>query len=266
MAGDKRGLMNLQGSVAIITGASSGIGAATAHELARQGAIVVLAARRGDNLQALADAITFHGGRALAVPTDVSRREEIDHLVQKTLETYGRVDVLVNNAGIGLGSSVSDSDDVAMQQIIDVNLLAPARCIQAVLPYMRRQGGGVIVNIGSVAGEVASSGLYAATKFGLRGLSDALRRELRRDNIAVVLIAPGFIRTPMTEGVKLPMPGPETVARAVVKAIQHPRRRIIVPWFYAPPVYMAKLLPGLVDWVTSSGPVQRYYRERNRTA
>ncbi len=258
--------MNLRGSVVIITGASSGIGAATARELARRGATVVLAARRMEELQVLAGEIDREGGHALAVPADVTQRSDIDRLVQTVLEAYGRIDVLVNNAGIGAGSSVSDSDDAAMQRIVDVNLLAPARCIQAVLPQMRRQAGGVIVNIGSVAGEVASIGLYAATKFGLRGLSDALRREFRRDNIAVVLIAPGFIRTPMTVSHKRPMPGPEVVARAVVRGIERPRRRIIVPWLYTPLVYIAKLLPGLVDWLVGSGPIQRYYRQRKRTA
>ena len=200
------------------------------------------------------------------MPADVTQRSDIDRVVQTTVETYGRVDVLVNNAGIGVGSSVAGSDDAAMRRIIDVNLLAPARCVQAVLPQMRRQGGGVIVNIGSIAGEVANTGLYAATKFGLRGLSDALRRELRRDNIAVVLIAPGLIRTSMTASVKLPMPGPEVVARAVASAIERPRRRIIVPWFYTPLVYIAKLLPGLVDWLVGSAPFQRYYRQRERAA
>ena len=258
--------MNLRGSVVIVTGASGGIGAATARELARRGATVVLAARRVEELQALAGEIDRAGGHALVVPADVTQRSDIDRLVKTTLETYGRIDVLVNNAGIGVGSSIAGSDDAAMRRIIDVNLLAPARCVQAVLPQMRRQGGGVIVNIGSIAGEVANTGLYAATKFGLRGLSDALRRELRRDNIAVVLIAPGLIRTSMTASLKLPMPGPEVVARAVASAIERPRRRIIVPWFYTPLVYIAKLLPGLVDWLVGSGPMQRYYRQRERTA
>jgi NAD(P)-dependent dehydrogenase (short-subunit alcohol dehydrogenase family) len=258
--------MELRGSVVIITGASGGIGAATARELARQGAKVVLAARRESELRALQGEIAATGGQALAVPADVSRREDIDRLVASTIAAYGRVDVLINNAGISAGSSIATSNDETLQRIVDVNLLAPARCIQAVLPQMQRQGGGLIVNVGSVAGEVATSGLYAATKFGLRGLSDAMRRELRRDRIGVVLIAPGFIRTPMTAGVKLPMPGPEAVARAIAGAIRRPRRRVIVPWPYLPLSYIAKALPWLVDILLGSRIFQDSSRNRPRTS
>ncbi len=257
--------MKIRGAVALITGASSGIGAATAHELARRGATVVLAARRVAELETLAAEIAQRGGQALAVQADVARREDIDRLVRTAIDTYGRIDVLINNAGIGAGSSVSDSDDAAMQRIVDVNLLAPARCIQAVLPHMRKEGRGVVVNIGSVAGEIATSGLYAATKFGVRGLSDALRLELRRDNIAVVLIAPGFIRTEMTADLRFPMPGPELVARVIADAIVRPRRKIVVPWWYQVLIYGAKLLAWPLDWLLGSKFVQNFQRQRKRT-
>jgi len=258
--------MEVRGSVVVITGASSGIGAATARELARKGAKVVLAARREAELRALHADITAAGGEALVVQTDVGRREDIDRLIATTLDTYGRVDVLINNAGISAGSSIATSSDAALQRIVDVNLLAPARCIQAVLPPMRRQEGGLIVNVGSVAGEVATYGLYAATKFGLRGLSDAMRRELRRDKIDVVLIVPGFIRTPMTMGVKVPMPGPEAVARHIAAAIRRPRRRIVVPWPYLPLAYIAKALPWLTDILLGSRAFQDNAQERPRTS
>jgi NAD(P)-dependent dehydrogenase (short-subunit alcohol dehydrogenase family) len=251
--------------VVIITGASSGIGAATVRLLARHGAKVVLAARRAAEIEALAADINRSGGQALAVPTDVSAPAEIDRMVEQTLERFGRVDVLINNAGIGAKRAIADSDDETMERVIDVNLLAPARCTRAVLPAMRRQGGGTIVNIGSVAGEVATSGVYSATKFGLRGLSDSLRRELRHDNIAVVLIVPGLIRTPMTGGMDLPMPGPEVVARAVARAITHRPRRIIVPWAYGPMIYLAKFLPWLADIMIGSRLFQRQSRRRAST-
>jgi short-subunit dehydrogenase len=114
-------------------------------------------------------------------------------------------------------------------------------------------------------GEIGVSALYSGTKIGVRGLSDALRRELRRDHIAVVLIEPGFIRTEMTAGMPLPLPGPDVVAHAVAGAIRSPRRTIIVPWYYVPLALVAKLLPGPVDWLVGSGLFQRLYRRRTRT-
>ena len=257
--------MELQGAIAIITGASGGIGATTARELARQGATVVLGARRMAELQAVADEIGRQGGRALAVQTDVAHREEIDRLVQTALDTYGRVDVLVNNAGIGTGSFLSNTDDAAMERIIDVNVLAVARCTQAVLPQMRRQGSGVIVNLGSVAGEIATGGLYGATKFAVRGLSDALRRELRQEGIAVVLIEPGFVRTEMTADLRFPLPSAELVARAIVDGIRRSRRRIVVPWYYQLLIYPAKLFPQVADWILGSRTALRFYHQRKRT-
>lgn len=256
--------MRIQGSVVIVTGASSGIGAATARLLARRGATVVLAARRKGEIHAIAGEIEQAGGRALAVPTDVTSRIEIDRLVERTVDAYKRVDALVNNAGTGGGGTIADSDE-QMRQVLEVNLLAPGRLVQAALPHLRRQGGGIIVNIGSVAGEVGVSGMYSASKFGLRGLNDALRRELRADNIQVVLIEPGFIRTGMTAGLRLPIPGPAVVARAVAAAIERPRRTVVVPWYYMPPILLVKLFPGLADRIIGSKQAQRRYREREHT-
>jgi NAD(P)-dependent dehydrogenase (short-subunit alcohol dehydrogenase family) len=234
--------------VAIVTGASSGIGEATARELARRGFAVVLAARSADRLEAVKRAIEAQGGRALAVPTDIRLRADVDRLVAAAVATFGRIDVLVNNAGVSDRSTLLEGDDEVLRRLVEVNLLGPARCVQAAGPYLRRQGG-VIVNVGSVVGEVAATGLYPATKFGLRGFTDSLRREMRDSRIAVVLVEPGFIRTPMTVGVRLPMPGPGIVARTIANAVEHPRRRVIVPWVYVPVVYASKLLPGLVDFL-----------------
>lgn len=254
--------MEINGSIVIVTGASSGIGAAAAQALARRGATVVLAARRLEELQTLAQTIERAGGRALVVPCDVSQHSDIERLAQITVDTYGRIDVLVNNAGINAGYTAANVSDDYLQRIVAVNLLGPIRCARAVIPHMQRQGGGLIINIGSIAGEVATNSLYSATKFGLRGLTDALRRELRHDRISVVLIAPGFIRTPLTKGLKLPMPGPEVVAETIARMIERPRRRAIVPWPYGPVMYLAKLCPWLADLIIGSRSFQRSYRER----
>lgn len=235
--------MQLHGSAIIITGGSGGLGSATARELARRGARVVLAARRPEPLARVAAEL---GASAIACPTDVRERAQIDRLVQTTLESFGRLDGLVNAHGVSRGARVLTDPDADLQEMVETNLLALARTAQAVVPTLKARGGGVIVNIGSVAGEFGSLGLYSATKFGVRGLSDALRRELRREHIAVVLIEPGFIRTPMTEGLRVPMPGPEVVGRAIANAIERPRARVIVPWPYVPLVYLSKV-PGLAD-------------------
>lgn len=256
--------MELNNAVVIITGASSGIGAATARALARRGAKVVLAARRTDQLAALAAEIERDGGMALPVTADLSRAADCERVVEATLETFGRVDVVVNNAGINRGYTLETGDDEALREIVDINLLGPARLIRAALPHLRAVGGGIVVNIGSIAGEVATNSLYSATKFGLRGLTDGLRREHRADRISFVLVAPGFIRTPLTEGVKLPMPGPEAVANAVVAAIVRPRRRVVVPWPYAPLMYLAKALPWLTDAIVGGARFQRSYRNRKK--
>ncbi len=254
--------MQLQNAVIIITGASSGIGAETARELAQHGARLTLAARRTDQLTALAKEIDPGGERVLTVATDVSRREDIDRMVQATLDRFGRVDGLINNAGIGGGVGIEKADDARLEQTVTINLLAVARCAQVVIPQMKKRSQGVIVNVGSVMGEIAFPGMYAATKFAVRGLSDGLRRELRNDGIEVVLIEPGFVRTEMTQGLKFPMPGAEIVAKAIVRAIQHPRRRIISPWYYIFPVWLANAIPWGVDRVVGGKRVRRAYEER----
>ncbi len=158
----KGGSMNIAGSIVIITGASSGIGAATARELARRGATVVLAARRAEELNRMATDITHLGHKALAVPTDVGSRQSIDHLVAHTVEAYGRIDGVVNVAGIGGAGIIEQASDDVLEAMVMINLLAPARLIQAALPFMQHDGCAAIVNIGYIAGEMGTDEVWAA--------------------------------------------------------------------------------------------------------
>jgi NAD(P)-dependent dehydrogenase (short-subunit alcohol dehydrogenase family) len=244
--------MKISGSILIVTGASSGIGAATARELARRGATVVLAARRADELNKVVQDLTRLGQKALAVPTDVSSRASIDHLVAETVDAYGRVDGVVNVAGIGGAGVIQQASDKVLEQMVAVNLLAPARLIQAALPYMKHDGSAAIVNIGSIAGEMGTSGMYSATKFGLRGLSDSLRRELWTKHISVSLIEPGYVRTALTARMKGDLPGPELVAQAVAGVLERPRRVLVVPSSWRLMLLWVGLFPTIADRLLGS--------------
>ena len=243
----KEGSMNIAESIVIVTGASSGIGAATARELAQRGATVVLAARRVEELNKMATDLTQAGHRALALPTDVGSRQRIDHLVAQTVEAYGRVDGVINVAGIGGAGIIEHASDDVLEQMVMINLLAPARLIQAALPYMKHDGSAAIVNIGSIAGEMGTSGMYSATKFGLRGLSDSLRRELWTRRIAVSLIEPGYIRTALTAQMKGALPGPEIVAQAVARVLERPRRALVVPSSWRLMLLGVRFFPAIAD-------------------
>lgn len=232
--------------VVVVTGASSGIGRATARLLGSHGMTVVLAARRADELERLAAEIERDGGKAVAVSTDVSLLTDIERLVERAMAIGGAIDALVNVAGVGLGNSIMIRDDHA-QRVLAVNLLAPARLMKAVIPILRAQRHGSIVNIGSVAGEIGTSGLYSATKFGLRGLTDSVRRELAGSGVGVTLIEPGYIATPLTAYRRQRMPGPEIVARAVASALRRPRRKIVVPGYYRIAMLLSSLFPGVAD-------------------
>lgn len=231
--------------VVIVTGASSGIGRATAARIGHAGTTVVLAARRADELATLADEIKAAGGAAVAVPTDVRDPAAIAELIERATRVTGRLDGLVNNAGIGGAASILAAD-AAVEKMIDVNLLAPIRLMSAVVPIMREQRSGSIVNIGSVAGEIGISGTYSATKFALRGMTDSVRRELSGSGIGVTLIEPGFIATAFNAD-RPRLPGPEIVAAAVERALKRPRRLIVVPARYRAAILVANALPAVTD-------------------
>jgi len=259
--------MQIKGSVVIVTGATGGLGRTIACALGREGANVVLAARRVNILEEVAQQVDPTLQHVLVVPTNLQVKEDIEHLVSATVERFGRVDVLVNVAGINSPRSILKTQQRSLQRILEINLLAPTLLIQSVVPHMQRQKSGIIINMGSISGEIATLGFYSAAKFGLRGLNDAIRRELKADKIKVVLLEPGFIQTRMTARLTIRMPMPDIVAKAVVSAIRRPRRRIIVPWFYRILVFLAQHFPLNADKVILHRWFQGMYgRERGKNA
>ena len=231
------GTSNIADKVVVITGASSGLGESTARLLARQGAIVVLGARRKDRIDALVADITANGGRALGFQADVTHRNDIQALVQGAIEAYDRVDVLVNIAGLMAIAPIAALKVEEWDRMIDVNIKGVLYGIAAALPIMQRQKQGHIINIASVVGiKVFAPGgtVYSATKFAVRALTEGLRIELKADNIRSTMISPGAAATELTESssdaatrqnlrefYKIAIPA-ESIARAVAYAIEQP--------------------------------------------
>lgn len=259
--------------VAIVTGASSGIGAATARALAQARAHVVLAARRQEQIDALAAELAgAYAVRTLAVPTDMSRPEEIARLVDRTLAEFGRIDILVNNAGLGLQGDVADLEAADLRYLFDVNVFGAVQAMQAVIPPMRGQGGGVIVNISSILGKVVvpslgmvgSSAGYTASKCALNAFSAAARMELRSAGIHVVTVLPGVTRSEFNQhflvtdreqprrvrrtGSLLGVVPPERVAARIVRAIERREREVYVTLKDRFFVLAATAAPGLFEW------------------
>jgi NADP-dependent 3-hydroxy acid dehydrogenase YdfG len=187
----------LRDKVAIVTGASSGIGEATAIALAKEGAKVVIVARRTDRLGALAQTIEAQGGEVLAVTTDATNEIQIQELIAKTHATWGRIDILINNAGVMLLGNIHGANTADWKRMLDLNVLGLMYSTHAVLPIMKAQHSGQIVNVSSVAGRIARAGMgvYSATKFAVNAFSEALRQEVYQDNIRVTLIEPGLVAT-----------------------------------------------------------------------
>lgn len=191
----------MTGRVFIITGASSGIGKALAVEAAAQGDSIVLAARTPADLNAVQAEIVAAGGSVLDVPTDVTDRAQVDLMVQAAVERFGRIDVLINNAGVATYGLAVESDIADLRRAMEVNYFGALNCIQAVVPTMQAQGGGRIVNISGAGGKRALPliGGYAASKFAISALTDALRVELARANIGVTLVYPPLTKTPLAD-------------------------------------------------------------------
>jgi len=197
---------NIEGKVVVITGASSGLGEATARLLSAEGAIVVLGARRTDRIESLAHELTRNGGKALAITTDVTDYYQVKKLVDAAVQSYGRVDVMLNNAGLMPHSPLERGKIDDWNQMIDVNIKGVLYGIAAALPYMKEQKSGHFINVSSVAGHKIRPGgvVYAATKHAVRVISEGLRMEVKPYDIRTTVISPGAVATELIDRITEP--------------------------------------------------------------
>jgi short-subunit dehydrogenase len=252
--------MEMDGKVVVVTGASMGIGEAIAKVFADNGASVVLLARDVGRADAARQRVG-HLDRTVALACDVCKREQIDDVVAQTLKRFGRLDVWVNNAGIGIRDRVADMDMAACRDLFETNFFGAVACLQAVAPAMRKVGGGTVINISSVAGHIPVPNMapYSASKFALNAIGKGARLELRRDNINVLTVCPGYVATDFGAHVVVDEGSTvrpksvkgisaERVARATYDGYRKRKREVIVPWTMIPMVKLYQLLPGLVEW------------------
>jgi NADP-dependent 3-hydroxy acid dehydrogenase YdfG len=230
----------LNGKVAVVTGASSGIGEATVRALVGEGAAVVAGARRMERLEELVERVSHDGGKAIAVKCDVTDEEQAHDLVDRAVEEFGSIDILVNNAGIMLLSTVGKSLSDQWRAMFEVNVMGLLYATDAAIGYMKEQDSGHLVNISSVAGRKVtrdSSGVYAGTKHAVNAISEGLRQELLEDNIRVSIVGPGAVDTELPDHItdedareglsglmKLERLQAEDIADAIVYAVTQPWR------------------------------------------
>jgi NADP-dependent 3-hydroxy acid dehydrogenase YdfG len=264
----------IDGKVVIVTGASSGIGESTAREFAQAGAITVLAARRAHRLERLQKEIEDMGGRALAVPTDVTDLDQITNLVHTTISAFGRIDVLANIAGWGLYDWFEELSAEELRRHYEVNVIGLAELTRQVIPTMKAQRSGFILNMSSYASRISVPPLtvYASTKYAIEGLTDGLRRALLPWGITVIRIHPSSVSgTEFNQGVVRPgtvhyKPVPigrisrERLARYIVHLVEEPRRALFISRIYEVPVLINKLFPELIDWISATW-VRRKHKE-----
>jgi short-subunit dehydrogenase len=256
------GLTDFEGTAGIVTGASSGIGAQLAKDLAARGMRVALLARRLDRLEAVAAAIRAAGGDAIGVRCDVAERAEVESALRAALDRYGRADLLVNSAGFGRHVLFKDHDVADIERMVRTNVLGTVYTIKAVLPAMRASGRGWIVNLSSVAGKLGQpdEAVYSATKFAVAGLSEGLSHELAPLGIHVMTVYPALVRTEMfTREVMARMPRgaersflePPEFSRRVLKALARGRYEVTVPGYIGIAYVVRTLAPALFRRMTA---------------
>jgi short-subunit dehydrogenase len=254
--------MELAGKIVVVTGASMGIGEAIAQIFADHGASLVMLSRDAGRVEAARGRVG-HAERTLAMACDVRHREDLDRAIGLTLHHFQRIDVWVNNAGHGLLDSVAEMDMAACREMFDTNFFAAVSAMQAVIPLMRQQGGGTVINISSVAGHIPIPfhAAYSATKFAMNAIGKAAGVELKKDGIRVLTVCPGYVRTAFSENavrgneLKRVRPGSvrgitaERVARATLQGYARQKREVVVPWTMHIPIRIYQHFPGLVEWV-----------------
>jgi short-subunit dehydrogenase len=262
----------ISGKVIIVTGASSGIGRATALLLARERARLVLVARREKRLESLAEEVQSAGGTSMVLPLDLRQKDHVKKMIHTVQAEHGRIDVLINNAAFGFYGSVENTPADLVREIFDLNFEAPLIASQLAIPIMRAQGGGHLINVSSVAGKrgLPLSGIYCATKFALHGISEALRVELQGSGIEVSIINPAATQSEFGDNVRYGdvtqkfkamghVQPAEEVARAIVQCIKEPKAEVYPYGRSRLLVWANAVAPSLVDKIMT-----RFFRERIR--
>ncbi|HMA34196.1 MAG TPA: SDR family NAD(P)-dependent oxidoreductase [Chloroflexia bacterium] len=250
------GSRRLQDRVALVTGASSGIGWATAHALAREGARLALVARRAAALEACATAIRARGGAALVLPADVTQPDEVARAVDATLARWGRVDILVTSAGAYIRSPIATMTAATVERSLAVNFYGTLYPVLAVLPHMRAQRRGHLVLVSSMDGKkgLPRDAPYVVAKFAVAGFGDVLRQELHGSGVYATTVFPGRVDTPLIATLRVPWISPKipatAVARAIIRAIDRRQAEVILPFPARALLYAHTLSPRLADWAT----------------
>jgi len=255
--------MNFKNKIVVITGASSGIGEETAEQFAKQGANLVLVARRKEKLEQVEKKLSKYSIRTLIQICDVSDKEQVKQMSEKVIETFSKIDILVNNAGFVIYGKVKELSIEDIESQMNTNYFGTIYCTKVFLPYLLKQNSGHIVNVASVGGSFGVPGIasYCATKFAMLGFSEGLHHELHDTNVGVTVVSPIMVRTGLFDhpsfknftrratGISL---SSETVANAIIKAADSPRLEIVVPSFVRIGIWFKQTFPFLINPIIGS--------------